>query len=523
MLPAPNQSKTYRHVERDFSGGMWHRYGQRERSFYDCENVSTAQYPAIVPRTPRRRWMLLSEGVQGMHCSDALYIASGGELSKALSENHMQVLGVVNDKEKVFGSLGSSVLVLPDFKVYDTESETLTSKHVKLTLAGAIVQDQSYVDTDGVARTVRCNTLHCVDYNFKDFFAPGDAVRISGTEGNDGYYTLRAVEEFDLRFDENALVAQDMPICYVSREAPALKGMCTVGDRLWGFSGNTIYVCAPGDVSNWYRYDSDAQSSFAITVADMGAFTGCVVHQGHPVFFKSNCMVEVMGDSPENYTVVQTCLSGVAEGSGASLCSVGGSMLYLSENGVVSCSGSSVKSISEALGQQLTDGIGTTDGRLYYLSAKDATGMRALYVYDTETHAWAREEGENIVYLGHIEGDTYAYCSNHVIDILGKDITHHGTSLGMADSFVEFAELCDDSKGEIVPVRLGLRVWCDADSPLTLFVRYNGGEWEQRATLQSAGERLWYVPLAPRACHSLGVRVQGKGNYRICALIREYK
>ena len=158
----------------------------------------------------------------------------------------------------------------------------------------------------------------------------------------------------------------------------------------------------------------------------MGAFTGCVVHQGHPVFFKSNCMVEVMGDSPENYTVVQTCLSGVAEGSGASLCSVGGSMLYLSENGVVSCSGSSVKSISEALGQQLTDGIATTDGRLYYLSAKDATGVRALYVYDTETHAWTREGGENIVYLGHIEGDTYAYCSNHVIDILGKDITHHG-------------------------------------------------------------------------------------------------
>ena len=198
-------------------------------------------------------------------------------------------------------------------------------------------------------------------------------------------------------------------------------------------------------------------------------------------------------------------------------------MLYLSENGVVSCSGSSVKSISEALGQRLSEGVATTDGRRYYLSAKQADGVRTLYVYDTENSAWYRESGDTIKYLGYFNGDIYAYCSDHVVYILGEDTTGHGTRLDAVESFVEFSDLCDDAKGEIVPVRVGLRVWCDRDSALTLFVRYNGGEWEQRATLQSAGERLWYVPLAPRACHSLGVRVDGKGDYRICALIREYK
>ena len=62
-----------------------------------------------------------------------------------------------------------------------------------------------------------------------------------------------------------------------------------------------------------------------------------------------------------------------------------------------------------------------------------------------------------------------------------------------------------------------------SDCTLTLYVRYNGGEWEKRAALQNAGERLWYVPLPVRACHSLGVRVEATGNYRICALVREYK
>ena len=523
MLPALETTKTYRHVEHDFTNGLWHRYGGGERSVFDCQNISGTQHPVIAPRVPRRRWMNLSDGVQGMHCSNALYLACDGELMMSLSENRVQVLGNVTNESKVFGSLDRSVLVLPDFKVYDTVTERLASKYVRLLLANVLVHNQDYVDADGIARAIKRNTLHCVDFNFLDYFKPGDSIRIAGTKSNNGYYTIRGVEEFDLRFDENSFVAEDMPTCYIILDAPALQGMCTVDNRLWGYAGNTVYACAPGEVANWYRYDGDAQSSYKITVADRGPFTGCVMHAGHPVFFKSNCMVEVFGDSPANYSLVQTCLSGVAPGSGASLCSVGGSMIYLSDNGVMCCSGSTAKCISEALGTHLKNGVATTDGRRYYLCAQDAEGARALYIYDTHTGAWHKENGDNIVYLGYLSGDIYAYCSNNVVYVIGEDATGHGTPMEVVESNTEFHPLCDDTRGEIVPVRLGLRVWCDQDCTLTLSVSYDGGAWEQRATLQNGGERLWYVPLQPRACHSLGVRVAGKGNYRICALIREYK
>ena len=331
------------------------------------------------------------------------------------------------------------------------------------------------------------------------------------------------MEEYDLRFDENSFVAEDMETCYIIKDSPVMQGMCAVDDRLWGYGGNFIYACAPGDVSNWYRYDNDAQSSYKIKVADRGPFTGCVMHAGHPVFFKCNCMVEVFGDSPANYSLVQTCLSGVAQGSGASLCSVGGSMLYLSDNGVMCCSGSHAKVISESLGVHLKNGVATTDGRRYYLSAVDDDGVRALYIYDTETEAWHKEDGSNIVYLGYLNGDVYAYCSNNVVYIIGDNTTGHGTTLGAVESFTEFHPLCDDARGQIVPVRLGLRVWCDQNSSLTLSVSYDGEAWEQRAVLESQGERLWYVPLAPRACHSLRVRVAGDGDYRIYSLVGEYK
>ena len=523
MLPALETSKTYRRVEHDFSRGLWHRHGGGERSFYDCENISGEQHPIIAPAPPRRRWMNLSDGVQGMHCSNALYFASDGELMMSLSENRVQVLGVVTGESKVFGTLDRNVLVLPDFKVYDTVTERLSPKYVRLLLSNVLVQNQDYVDEQGIARAIKRNTLHCVDFNFLDYFKPGDSVRIAGTISNNGYFTIRAVEEFDLRFDENAFVAEDMETCYILREAPDMQGMCAVDNRLWGYGGNFIYACAPEDVTNWYRYDHDAQSSYKIKVADRGPFTGCVMHAGHPVFFKSNCMVEVFGDSPANYSLVQTCLSGVAQGSGASLCSVGGSMYYLSDNGVVCCSGSHAKVISESLGVHLRNGVATTDGRRYYLSAMDDHGTRALYIYDTETEAWYKEKGNNIVYIGFLNGDVYAYCSDNTVYVIGQNVTGHGTTLGAMESFTEFHPLCDDARGQIVPVRLGLRVWCDQNSSLTLSVSYDGEAWEQRAVLENQGERLWYVPLAPRACHSLGVRVAGDGNYRICSLVWEYK
>lgn len=523
MLPALETVKTYRRVTSDFSKGLWHRHGGQEHSYYDGENISGVQHPVIATRSPRRRWLNLASGVHGMHCSNQLYLACGGELYYALSENRIKLLGNVNSERKVFGSLNSSVLVLPDFKVYDTEEDELENKFVRLVLTNALVQNQDYVDQEGIARTKKFNTLHCVDFNFLDYFKSGDSIRIVGTKKNNGIYTIRQVEEFDLRFDENAFVADDMPVCYLILDAPALEGMCTVDDRLWGYQGNTIYACAPGLVSNWYRYDGDAQSSYCVTVADKGPFTGCVMHAGHPVFFKANCMVEVFGDSPENYSLVQTCLSGVAQGSSASLCSVGGNMIYLSDNGVISCSGSSTRVISEALGTHLKDGIATTDGRRYYLSAVDGQGVRALYVYDTHTEAWHKEDGSNVMYLGYLSGDVYAYCSDNTVYVIGEDATSHGTPLGAVHSYAEFAPLVDDARGEIVPVRLGLRVWCDAGSSLSLDVSYDGGEWEQRATLQASGNRLWYVPLQPRACHALGVRIRGEGNYRICALIQEYK
>lgn len=524
MLPTLDKSKTYKQIDNDFSAGIWHRHGAKGNTYYAGENLCGDAYPAVQSRPPRRIWQRFASDVYGMFCAGDLYFANNSELSKAVSQYKVSVLGKINKLEKIFGTLGNQLLILPDFRVYDTDTGLLKSRYVNLLLSNVLIQNQDYVDQEGIARTIRFNTLQCNDFNFLDYFSPGDSVTLSGSFANDGIYTIRAVEEYCLRFDENSFVAEDMESCTLTVQPPyPMGGVCTCDGRLWGYSEDTIYATVPGDVTNWFRYDGDEQSSYCLRVPGSEPFTACVMHGGRPVFFKSNSMVEVYGDNPTNYAVVETPLSGVMAGSGASLCSVGGDMLYLSNNGVVRCSGSSAIVISESLGKQLFDGVATTDGRKYYLSAADGDGARALYVYDTVTDAWHVEEGANVKYLAYLSGDVYAYCSDRAVYILGQDKTGHGIVQGPPSSHIEFHPLEDDARGEIVPVRLGVRVLCEQGSELKLSVSYDGGEWEERASLEYTGSKLWYVPLLPRVCHTLGVRIDGDGEYRILSVIKEYK
>lgn len=524
MLPELERAKTYKSVQESFERGLWHRSGQKQNTYFAGENLCGAGHPALAPRPPRRIWQLLSEGAQGMHCAGGLYLVSQGELILAKDYMQHEELGRLGaSTAKTFGTLGSQVLILPDFSLLDTGAQTLTPKSVSLLLAQVKVKNQDYVDEDGVARTIKFNTLHCVDFPFTDYFKAGDSIRLSGTQHNDGTYTIRAVEEFHLRFDENSFVAEDIESCTVTNRPPQMTQLCECGGRLWGFAGSHIYACALGEPANWYRYDGDRTSSYAAHVPGKGDFTACVSHGGHPVFFRSDGMVEILGDAPENFAAVEVNLCGVKQDSARSLCSVGGNLIYLSDQGVVRCSGSGTEVLSEALGTNLGAGFAVSDGRRYWLSAVDESGTRRLYVYDSHCRVWHVQDGADICALDYMDGQVYALEQNGTVLMLGEHPMQKGMAQSPVASCVEFYPLEDALRGKITPLRLGVRVWCGAGSKLSLSVSYDGGEWQKRAELSAVGERLWYVPLSPQACFSLGVRLEGTGEYSVKSIVKEYR
>ena len=87
-----------------------------------------------------------------MHCAGGLYLVSQGELILAKDYMQHEELGRLGaSTAKTFGTLGSQVLILPDFSLLDTGAQTLTPKSVSLLLAQVKVKNQDYVDEDGAA------------------------------------------------------------------------------------------------------------------------------------------------------------------------------------------------------------------------------------------------------------------------------------------------------------------------------------------------------------------------------------
>ena len=500
------------YTQDDFLLGLWHRQDRKSKTFYDGMNIGDEQSPAIVSRTPRRRWFNLSETVKGVHCSNAFYLACDEELIMSISENRVQVLGVVSSEEKIIGTLGKSLLVLPDCKVYDSQKEMLQSKAVKLTISNPIIQNGK--------------TLYSAAHDFTQYFEVGDAVRIVSLIGStytpNTYHTIRGVEKNSLHFDDNSFTTSNISSMYVMLDVPAVKGLCTALNRLWGYSGNTIYVSAADHIFRWYRYDGDSESSYTAIIPSEKKILGCMEYSGRPIFFTANSIIRVDGDSPANFSLVETSMYGLKADSPTTPCIVGGNMLYLSDAGVVSSDGVTATVISEALGQNLASGIATSDGRHYYLSAVDEQGIRALYVYDSVTGAWIKEDGDNIMYLCYFNGDVYAVCSNNVVYIIGEDRTGHGSLLKTKDSFVEFHPLMHPSYIEIKPTNISLQVECQPESELTLSVRYDDGEWEECGKLQTEGSSIWSIPLEERTCRSLGIRLDAVGSYKVSYITAQY-
>jgi hypothetical protein len=68
-----------------------------------------------------------------------MYFACDGEMMMSLSENRVQVLGVVSTGAKLLAPLGRYILILPDFKIYDTVTERLINRYVRLALTNVVI------------------------------------------------------------------------------------------------------------------------------------------------------------------------------------------------------------------------------------------------------------------------------------------------------------------------------------------------------------------------------------------------
>ena len=111
----------------------------------------------------------------------------------------------------------------------------------------------------------------------------------------------------------------------LQRKVPDMDFVVEHGNRLWGCSSekHEIYASALGDPKNWNQYLGVASDSYAVTVGSTGPFTGAASHLGFILFFKQDCVHQILGSKPSNFQLDTTNCRGVAEGSERSLVQIG--------------------------------------------------------------------------------------------------------------------------------------------------------------------------------------------------------
>lgn len=191
----------------------------------------------------------------------------------------------------------------------------------------------------------------------------------------------------------------------VERRMPKLDFITEHKNRIWGCRYglndrgefvNEIFASALGDPLNWFRYEGTAADSYTASVGTGEAFTGIAETEDYVLFFKQDRVYLLSGDEPGNFRLREVGAPGVQNGSHRSVAQLGGFVYYKSDLGVMKLSPYNQPTlISERFGPDVWHGaIAGTDGRrVYFAMKRDEDEKQEIYVYDTFTGMWTKEDG----------------------------------------------------------------------------------------------------------------------------------
>lgn len=370
-------------------------------------------------------------------------------------------------------------------------------------------------------------------------FEIGDGVKISGIEieeladlnntmiiqGRDDDYIIVIGILDEVKTQENAIT--------VARKMPNMDFIIESENRLWGCRYglsvdnevvNEIYASKLGDFKNWNSFNSISTDSYVASLGTDGPFTGAITHLGYPLFFKENCMHKVYGNYPANYQIQTTTCRGVQKGCSKSLSIVNEILYYKSRSGICAYDGSLPVEISSALGDvSYSNAVAGALGNKYYISMMDATNIYHLFTYDTSKRMWHKEDNLSVKDFCTCRDDLYFIdASNGIIkSVLGSGTTDTSDVEWMAETGIIGVDSPDKKYISRIDVRMSLQL----GAMVYFYVQYDSSEkWEHIFTMSGTTLRSFAVPIRPKRCDHLRLRIEGVGEakiYSICKTIEQ--
>ncbi len=566
----------YEYAERvvtDVFGGYRHKSRIGEGEFYDTRNLTSAEYPLLANRKKRAR-VCAVKNPGGILAKERLAWVSDGTLwyggeATAITE--------LSAGEKQLVSMGAYIVVFPDKKYWNTaDPSDFGSLEAEYSSAGGVAyslcredgtvyasptrgdtapsspgEGALWIDTSGSERvlkqwngaldewaeipTVYTRMRFISEGELPGLFRKYDGVSISGAaiDACNGDHVIYAIGGGNGELDYIVVTGlldeaftQTEGTVRLARRTPEMDFVIECKNRLWGCrygmtdgkTINEIYCSALGDFKNWRQYMGLSTDSWTASVGSDGPWTGAVNYLGYPMFFKENRIHRVSVSSVGAHQITETVCRGVQEGCAGSLQVVNETLLYKSRSDVRAYQGGFPESVSDALGEErYSDAAAGVLGERYYISMRGADGEWNLFVYDIRRNLWMRED--------ELHAKAFASLGDELYCLTGDALTALTGSVGTPEPFVAWAcetgMLAYQQPDRKYVSRFNFRLSMEEGAQLDVYLMYDSsGEWVRQGRIKMKGTRTVTLPIRPRRCDHLRIRLVGKGEVRLYSIAK---
>ena len=543
--------------------GYNHNLRITDGEFYDMKNMTSDSYPVLSPRGKRGMYASPASPT-GLIAKDALCYVDGTDFVM----NEYRIDMGLSDEPKQLVSMGAYVIILPDKKYINTaniadrgniEAEFTTNSTASFTLcrldsteyaidyppsdaepSGAANMSlwidtsstphalKQYSESAGMWVTIATTYIKISHPNIGKAFERYDGIEISGLEET-GASSLNGSAVVWEKGDDyivvvgilDEVVDVELPFT-ISRKMPNLDFVIESENRLWGcrygtaINGeivNEIYASKLGDFKNWSCYMGLSTDSYTASCGTDGQFTGAITHLGYPLFWKEGFVHKVYGNYPSNFQIQTTACRGVQKDCHKSLAIVNETLFYKARSGIMAYDGSLPTEASYALGNEAyAEAVGGSIGNKYYVSMKDKDEKWHLFVYDMGKGMWHREDNLHAEYFCSCRGELYAINGKNIITMLGSGVQDLADTKWM----VETGEIGISSPDMKYISRLTVRLMLEPNATCRFYAKYDfSDDWEYLFTQVGTSLRSFSIPIRPKRCDHMKLRIEGMGVAKI--------
>ena len=349
---------------------------------------------------------------------------------------------------------------------------------------------------------------------------PGDTSEENPrAEGTYDYIVVVGILDEAASHESQLRLERTMPIMDFIVESENRLWGCRYGEAANGQVVNEIYASKLGDFKNWNCFMGLATDSYAASCGTDGQFTGAITHLGYPLFFKENCVHKVYGNYPANFQIQTTACRGVQKGCEKSMAIVNETLFYKAISGVCAYDGSLPVEVSAALGDMhYGRAVAGAHGNKYYISMQEAISPEFyLFVYDMAKGMWHKEDNLRATAFCSCRGELYAIADGKIITMLGS-----GTQDTEAVKWmVETGEIGITSPDMKYISKLTVRLSLDVGAEVRLLAQYDlMDDWDEVCVLNGTSLRSFSIPIRPRRCDHMKLRIEGVGNAKIYSITK---